>query len=124
MSYIKDEKTLRVGLKWYPDEDEKLLEEINEKKTFEEIALEHKRNIGGIKTRVISHIIYPKYKNENKDIDNLSNEFNIDKEIINKYINKIEGKKNKEIINKIYKDNDDILKRIENKLDKILLYLK
>ena len=31
----------RVGVRWFPDEDEKLLQEINEKKTFEEIALEH-----------------------------------------------------------------------------------
>jgi hypothetical protein len=122
MSY-KDEKTLRVGVKWFPDEDKKLLEEINENKTFEEIALEHKRTITGIKARIISQIIYHKYKNENKDIDNLSNEFNIDKEIINKYINKIEGKKNKEIINKNNLIEDNILKRIENKLDKILLFL-
>jgi hypothetical protein len=122
MSY-KDEKTLRVGVKWFPDEDKKLLEEINENKTFEEIALEHKRTITGIKARIISQIIYHKYKNENKNIDNLSNEFNIDKEIINKYINKIEGKKNKEIINKNNLIEDNILKRIENKLDKILLFL-
>jgi hypothetical protein len=123
MSYIKDEKTLRVGVRWFPDEDKKLLEEINEKKTFEEIALEHKRTITGIKARVISQIIYSKYKNGNKDIENLSNEFNIDKEIINKYINKIEGKKNKEIINKNDMIEDNILIRIEKKLDKILLYL-
>lgn len=123
MSYIKDEKTLRVGVRWFPDEDKKLLEEINEKKTFEEIALEHKRTITGIKARVISQIIYSKYKNGNKDIENLSNEFNIDKEIINKYINKIEGKKNKEIINKNDTNEDNILIRIEKKLDKILLYL-
>ena len=123
MSYIKDEKTLRVGVRWFPDEDKKLLEEINEKKTFEEIALEHKRTITGIKARVISQIIYSKYKNGNKDIENLSNEFNIDKEIINKYINKIEGKKNKEIINKNDMIEDNILIRIEKKLDKILLFL-
>ena len=65
----------RVGVRWFPDEDEKLLQEINEKKTFEEIALEHKRTITGIKARVISQIIYSKYKNENKYIDDLSNEF-------------------------------------------------
>jgi hypothetical protein len=120
MSY-KDEKTLRVGVKWFPDEDKKLLEEINENKTFEEIALEHKRTITGIKARVISQIIYSKYKNENKDIDDLSNEFKIDKEILNKYINKIEGKNKDKCIDK---GDNDILNRIEKKLDKILSYLK
>ena len=45
----------RVGKNWLLEEDEKLVEEI---------ALEHSRNIGGIKSRVISHIIYPKYKYE------------------------------------------------------------
>jgi hypothetical protein len=117
----------RVGVRWFPDEDEKLLQEINENKTFEEIALEHKRTITGIKARVISQIIYSKYKNENKDIDDLSNEFKINNEMINKYINKIE-KKNKDIDKGIDKDidkyDDDILNRIEKKLDKILSYLK
>jgi len=113
----------RVGVRWFPDEDEKLLEEINEKKTFEEIALEHKRTITGIKARVISQIIYYKYKNENKDIDDLSNEFKINNEMINKYINKIE-RKNKDIDKDIDKYDDDILNRIEKKLDKILSYLK
>jgi len=108
-----NQDNLRVGVKWLPDEDETLLEEINDKKTFEEIALAHKRNIGGIKSRIISHIIYPKYKNENKNIDELSNEYNIDKEIINKYINKKDKEINKEDIN--------ILNRIEKKLDKLLL---
>jgi hypothetical protein len=113
----------RVGVRWFPDEDKKLLQEINEKKTFEEIALEHKRTITGIKARVISQIIYSKYKNENKDIDDLSNEFKINNEMINKYINKIE-RKNKDIDKDIDKYDDDILNRIEKKLDKILSYLK
>jgi hypothetical protein len=114
----------RVGVRWFPDEDEKLLQEINEKKTFEEIALEHKRTITGIKARVISQIIYSKYKNENKDIDDLSNEFKINNEMINKYINKIERKnKDKDIDKDIDKYDDDILNRIEKKLDKILSYL-
>jgi len=90
----------RIGKKWLFEEDEKLVEEI---------ALEHSRNIGGIKSRVISHIIYPKYKNENMSIDDLSIEYNLDKEIINRQINKL--------------DDKDILIRIEKKLDKIISYL-
>ena len=130
------------------EEDEKIVEEINDKKSYEEIALEHSRNIGGIKSRGISHIIYPKYKNENISIDDLSIEYNIDKEIINKQINKLEDKEiinrqinkleDKEIINKQInkledkeiinrqinkKENKDILIRIEKKLDKIISYL-
>lgn len=55
-------ETSNAGIKWCKDEDDKLVQEIMENKTYEEIALEHKRTITGIKSRVISHIIYPKYK--------------------------------------------------------------
>ena len=97
----------RIGKKWLIEEDEELIKEIEDKLTFEEIALKHKRNISSIKARVISHIIYPKYNNEKLDIEYLSIKYNIDKDIIMKYINK----------------QDDIFIRIENKLDKIISYL-
>jgi len=93
----KNEETSRAGSKWSPEEDEKLVKEFNDKKTFEEIALEHKRNIGGIKSRIISHILYKEYKDGTKTIDDLSKEYNIEIDLLNKYINKLENK-NKVII--------------------------
>lgn len=90
----KNEETSRSGSKWSPDEVDKLVKEFTDKKTFEEIALEHKRTIGGIKSRIITHILYKEYKDGTKTIDDLSQEYNIEKELINKYINKLENKNN------------------------------
>ncbi len=39
-----------------------MLEEITDNKTYEEIALEHKRTVNSIELRVISRIIFPKMK--------------------------------------------------------------
>jgi hypothetical protein len=83
--------TSRVGNKWSPEEDYKLLIEISDNKSFEDIALEHKRTIIGIKARVISHILYSQYKDENKTIEELSSIYNIEKNIIEKYIKIIEN---------------------------------
>ena len=90
----KNEETSRAGSKWSPEEDEKLVKEFTDKKTFEEIALEHKRTIGGIKSRIISHILYKEYKDGTKTIDDLSKEYNIEIDLLNKYINKLENKNN------------------------------
>lgn len=86
-----NEETSRAGSKWLQEEDDLLLQEIIHK-TYDEIALNHKRTVTGIKSRVISHVIYPIYKKGNKNINELSNEYNIDKETIEKYINKIDKK--------------------------------
>jgi len=56
------EETMNVGKKWTIEEDNKLLEEITDNKTYEEIALEHKRTVNSIELRVISRIIFPKMK--------------------------------------------------------------
>jgi len=86
-----NEETSRAGSKWLQEEDDLLLQEIIHK-TYDEIALNHKRTVTGIKSRVISHVIYPIYKKGDKNINELSNEYNIDKETIEKYINKIDKK--------------------------------
>ena len=84
-----NEETSRVGNKWLSEEDYKLLKEITDKKSFEDIALEHKRTIVGIKARVISHILYAQYKDGIKTIDELSYEYNIEKNLVEKYIRTI-----------------------------------
>lgn len=97
-----NEETNRAGSKWLKDEDEMLLKEIKNK-TYEEIALEHKRTITGIKSRVISIVIYPILKKGNKNIVELADEYNIDKELIEKYINKFDKKQESKEI----KDNNE-----------------
>ena len=50
MSY--NQETSNAGTRWSIEEDEKLLQEINDNKSYEEIALEHKRSLKYIKSRL------------------------------------------------------------------------
>jgi len=124
---MEDEK-LRVGLKWTNDEELQLKKEIEEKMSYEEIASIHKRNVNGIKIRVISSIIYNLYKKDENvnNIIELSNIYKLDKDFIERTINKIDNKKknneNNDDNNK--KKNWKRLEDIENKLDLLLNHLK
>jgi len=122
-----NEEQSRIGVKWMPEEDAKLELEINEKKSYEEIALEHKRTILGIKLRVIHKIIYPKYKN-NIDINDLSIEYNIDIEYLQKILNNIDIKNTiKENKITVKENKQELLENrligIEQKLDYIISIL-
>ena len=88
----KNEETSRVGKKWTVEEDEELMKELIDKKSYEEIALNHKRTIGGIKSRVICNILYLHYKDKSKTIEELSLEYNIENDLVLKYINKMDNK--------------------------------
>lgn len=88
----KEDTISRVGKLWLNEEKKILLDEIINKETYEDIALKHKRTVSGIKAHIICNIIYPRYKNNNISIDDLSNEYNIEKNMIQKYINKTETK--------------------------------
>lgn len=114
-----NEYTSNAGTKWTIDEDKNLVQEIVDNKSYEEIALEHKRTISSIKLRVISHIIYPKYKDDiENNIEKISIEYKIDNELIRKYINKLKTKNN---IQKSVNSN-----KLDTKTDKteILEYLQ
>jgi hypothetical protein len=99
----EDNSISNAGKKWTNKEDEQLLEEINDNKSYDEIALNHKRSKYAIILRVISQIIYPKYyDNENDNNDNnddnitneiISKEYNIDIELLKRNINNIKIKK-------------------------------
>lgn len=89
---LNKEETSRVGKKWLLEEDEELMKELIHKKSYEEIALNHKRTICGIKSRVICNILYLQYKDKSKTIEELSLEYNIEIDLVLKYINKIEIK--------------------------------
>lgn len=120
-------ETSNAGIKWCMNEDDKLVQEIMENKTYEEIALEHKRTITGIKSRVISHIIYPKYKDQDieNNIEKISIDYKIDKNTIMKYINKLKiNETNAKVTNneifKYLQQLDNKLNDITVKLDKLL----
>ena len=119
---------INAGTKWTIEEDKILIQEIEDDKSYEEIALEHKRTVTAIKSRVISHIIYPKYKDD-IDYEKISIEYKIDKDIIMRRINKLRGKPNKKddiidkdiIMRRINKhDIIDYLEKINTKLDMLL----
>jgi len=110
-------ETSRAGIRWTKDEDNNLCQEIAENKSYEEIALIHKRTVTGIKSRVVTNIIFPKYKNENISIIDLSSSYNIEPAIIEKYIQKLEPHTDK----KEKKENiiEYRLMMVEQKLDYI-----
>jgi hypothetical protein len=127
MLEIRDnEETMNVGKKWTIEEDIKLAREITDNKTYEEIALEHKRTANSIKLRVISHIIYPKIKdNLDVDMEKVALEYNVDTSQLIRHINKIiiKGEPKQPPSQKDYlptnKDILDYLKKLDGKIDEI-----
>jgi hypothetical protein len=87
------EETMNVGTKWTIEEDNKLVQEITDNKTYEEIALEHKRTVYSIQLRVISRIIYPKIKDDIEiDMEKVALEYNISTKELLYNINKLKTK--------------------------------
>jgi hypothetical protein len=119
-----NEETMNVGKKWTIEEDIKLAQEIAENKTFEEIAKEHKRTANSIQLRVISHIIYPKIKdNLDVNMEEVALEYNVDTSQLIRHINKIIIKGEPKPKQKEYlptnKDILDYLRKLDSKLDEI-----
>jgi hypothetical protein len=128
-SLRNNEETSRVGKKWLQEEDEELMREISDKKTFEEIALNHKRTIGGIKSRVICLILYLQYKDGTKTIEELSSEYNIENDLVIKYIDKMEIRDSRQTntlqyIDKMEINNNKKDYEIKTKVNIELLYDK
>ena len=122
-----NEETSNIGKLWSVDENNELYKEVENNKNYSQIAAIHKRTEKAIILRVISHIIYPKYKNNEMTLDQLSFEYNIEKDLIEKNIAKYENqpkepKKPKEQrkIDKILADLDNRLLRLEQKIDYII----
>jgi hypothetical protein len=121
----KNEETSRIGKKWSNEEDEELMKELIDKKSYEEIALNHKRTIGGIKSRVICLILYLQYKDKSKTIEELSLEYNIEYDLVLKYINKMKIKDSNESTIVKYIDKKEIKdSEIKTKVNIEILYDK
>ena len=131
-------KLWNVGTKWTIEEDNKLVQEITDNKTYEEIALEHKRTVYSIQLRVISRIIYPKIKDDLEiDIEKVALEYNIRTKELLYNINKLkmkatenkdkpEHKLSKKPIQKPKHDEEptntqifEYLKQLDNKINEI-----
>ena len=121
----KNEETSRIGAKWSNEEVEELMKELIDKKSYEEIALNHKRTIGGIKSRVICLILYLQYKDKSKTIEELSLEYNIEYDLVLKYINKMKIKDSNESTILKYIDKKEIKdSEIKTKVNIEILYDK
>ena len=124
-SVIKELKnqpeTSNAGSRWSDEENEQLLEELKNNKSYEDIAKDHKRTITAIKAHIICYVIFPIYNiNEiESNIDEISEKYNIEPEIISRYIKKTNKEDKKDV-----KDNKEITvnKRLEN-IEKILIKL-
>jgi len=87
------EETTNAGKKWTIEEDNKLVQEFTDNKTYEEIALEHKRTPYSIQLRVISCIIFPKIKNDiDVDMEQIAFDYNINSKELIYNINKLKIK--------------------------------
>lgn len=118
-----------IGKKWTAEEDIKLAQEITENKTYQEIAMEHKRTAYSIQLRVISRIIFPKIKDDvDVDMEQVALKYNITSKEITYHINKLKMKgepkqKEYEPKQKEYtptnKEILDYLKKLDSKMDEI-----
>ena len=85
---LKKENIITKSKIWTIEETNKLQLSVNNKKSYEKIALEHDRTHSCILAKVISFIIYPKYENE-QDIKKLSAEYRIKETLLYLYIKTI-----------------------------------
>jgi hypothetical protein len=124
------EETMNVGKKWTIEEDNKLVQEITDKKTYEEIALEHKRTPYSIQLRVISRIIFPKIKDDiDVDMEQIAFDYNINTKELIYNINKLKmkGEPKQKLTQKpkqkeyepTNKDILDYLQKLDKKIDEI-----
>jgi hypothetical protein len=131
LNFNKDDVEKSQKSLWTIDENDKLIKDVCNKKSYERIALENNKTISSVIARVISHIIYPKYDSEiDFNIEKKSEEYKISSTLINKYIinmkKKREYKKMKDEDTKRNLKYDDIMKSLkinEIRMDEIIIKL-
>ena len=80
------ENTSKIGMMWTCEEDDELLEDIETIKDINKIALKHKRTPCAIEYRIMTHIIFPFYKDRiYENIPEISEYYNLDSNTIKKY---------------------------------------
>lgn len=79
----QNQETARAGIQWTFVEDQKLMEAIDQKKLFEEIALQHQRTVKSIKYRSIT-LAMKKYKE--LPFEEMADKINLTKDDIQQYI--------------------------------------
>ena len=85
----QQQETARAGIQWTFIEDQKLMEAVEQKKLFEEIALQHQRTVKSIQFRTIT-LGMKKYKE--LTIEAMAEKLNLKPEDIQSYIEHQEEK--------------------------------
>jgi hypothetical protein len=121
MQILTDQpETSRVGTKWSIEEEEQLIKYINENKSIDDIAKEHKRTSGGIRSH-IKEIAIRMIRIDGKSIEEVCESLHLTLEEITEYQEKKDAKKTtqqKKVETEldILKDIREILIRLETKI--------
>jgi len=124
IKFQSNDETSNCGKRWNNEDHLKLIKYVEKNKSYDDIAIEFKRTIGSIRSRVLNNIIFPEYNEEN--CQELAKKYGYDdlgylkKCLENKKIICEESLKSKE--DKVQKTNvikEDILEKIMHKLEVI-----
>ena len=127
-----DKRLSSVGKKWYPEEKEQMIKELEEGLSIEQIAVKHNRSFNGIYFKIKEHAynlylknipieeIIQKSKLSKQEIEDAIFYYESkNKEKKQKKINKKEEKKEENDINEIKKDIQEIKKDIKELIEMI-----
>jgi len=76
MKLQSNDETSNCGKSWNNEDDLKLIKYVEENKSYKDIAIEFKRTIGSIRSRVLDKIIFPEYNDDN--VAELAKKYNYD----------------------------------------------
>jgi len=113
-------ETSNHGKKWNIEDDLKLIKYMEENKSYEDIAIDFKRTIGSIKSRVLDKIIFKEYNDDN--VEELATKYCYDVEYLKKcleYKKKICDEKHNPKEEKVQKPKvikEDLLEQIMYRL--------
>jgi len=60
IKFQSNDETSNCGKRWDNEDHLKLIKYVEENKSYDDIAIEFKRTIGSIRSRVLNKIIFPK----------------------------------------------------------------
>lgn len=94
----KNPETSRAGLKWDNEEDCSLVDKVKDGVNIEDIAKEHQRTSGSIKTRLIVKAIQS-MENDNESLEKVASTFNLEESDIEEYQKKKVEREQKQQVN-------------------------
>lgn len=87
-------ETAKAGIKWTPEEDEQLVNRATSKMDLEDIATHHKRTVGAVKSRIMSHAL-GYVTHQNMSTEDAADHFNINVDELVEHKKRVELKQDK-----------------------------